>query len=84
MRIADSTQVNREESLQRVTRTFRVGLAVGVLDLTDGEPFSVYSRAELVYIDGALMFDRNMPERSPRMDFEVGQLDNEYTGGAGQ
>jgi hypothetical protein len=49
-----------------------------------GNPFSVYSQAERVYIDGALMYDRNDPARSPRTDFELGQPMNNYTGGAGQ
>ena len=35
-------------------------------------PFSVYARADRVYIDGALMFDRADPRRQPRTDFEVG------------
>lgn len=47
-------------------------------------PFSVYAQAEHVFIDGALMYDRNDPARSPRTDFELGQYDNGYTGGAGQ
>jgi imidazolonepropionase-like amidohydrolase len=38
-----------------------------------GDPFSVYTQAELVYIDGALMYDRNDPELRPVMDFELGQ-----------
>ncbi|HEV2148749.1 MAG TPA: amidohydrolase [Longimicrobiaceae bacterium] len=37
-----------------------------------GNPFSVYSRAEKVYVDGALLYDRNDPARQPVMDFEVG------------
>jgi imidazolonepropionase-like amidohydrolase len=37
-----------------------------------GNPFSVYTRADRVYIDGALMFDRFDPSRQPRTDFEVG------------
>jgi imidazolonepropionase-like amidohydrolase len=37
-----------------------------------GNPFSVYTRADRVYIDGALMFDRFDPRRRPRTDFEVG------------
>jgi imidazolonepropionase-like amidohydrolase len=37
-----------------------------------GNPFSVYTRADRVYIDGALMFDRFDPNRRPRTDFEVG------------
>jgi len=39
-----------------------------------GNPFSVYSRAEKVFIDGALMYDRNDRSRQPTMDFEVGIL----------
>jgi imidazolonepropionase-like amidohydrolase len=35
-------------------------------------PFSVYARADRVYIDGALMFDRADTRRQPRTDFEVG------------
>lgn len=38
-----------------------------------GNPFSTYSKAEKVYIDGALMFDRNDPANQPVMDFELGQ-----------
>lgn len=37
-----------------------------------GNPFSSYAQAEKVYIDGALMFDRDDPARQPVMDFELG------------
>ena len=37
-----------------------------------GSPFSVYSRAEKVWIDGALMFDRSDPAQLWRTDFELG------------
>jgi imidazolonepropionase-like amidohydrolase len=40
--------------------------------LWSGDPFSVYSRADLVFIDGALVFDRADPARQPRTDFELG------------
>ena len=65
------------------TGTLEAGKMADVV-LWDRDPFSVYARAERVYIDGALMFDRNDPARSPRVDFELGQLDNGFTGGAGQ
>lgn len=39
-----------------------------------GDPFSVYTRAERVYIDGALVFDR-AGER-PRSDFDLGLRDD--------
>jgi imidazolonepropionase-like amidohydrolase len=38
-----------------------------------GDPFSVYTRADLVYIDGALRFDRSDPARQPVSDFSLGQ-----------
>jgi imidazolonepropionase-like amidohydrolase len=40
--------------------------------LWSGNPFSVYSRAEKVWIDGALMFDRADPAQRWRTDFELG------------
>ncbi|MBA2604055.1 MAG: amidohydrolase, partial [Acidobacteria bacterium] len=39
-----------------------------------GDPFSVYSRAERVFIDGALLFDRSDPSSGPRRDFSLGIL----------
>ena len=36
-------------------------------------PFSVYARADQVYIDGALTFDRADPRYQPLSDFELGQ-----------
>jgi hypothetical protein len=39
-----------------------------------GSPFSVYSRPEKVYIDGALMFDRTDPSMLPVTDFELGAI----------
>lgn len=38
-----------------------------------GDPFSVYSKADQVFIDGALAFDRSDPHRQPTDDFELGQ-----------
>jgi imidazolonepropionase-like amidohydrolase len=37
-----------------------------------GSPFSVYSRAEKVYVDGALLFDKDDPAHAWRTDFELG------------
>jgi imidazolonepropionase-like amidohydrolase len=41
--------------------------------LWNGNPFSVYSRPQMVWIDGALMYDMNDPQRRPISDFELGQ-----------
>jgi len=41
--------------------------------LWNGNPLSVYSRPEKVWIDGALMFDAQDAKRRPVSDFELGQ-----------
>ncbi len=38
-----------------------------------GNPFSVYSRAETVFIDGTVVFDRNDQSKKAVSDFELGQ-----------
>jgi imidazolonepropionase-like amidohydrolase len=40
--------------------------------LWSGNPFSIYSRAEKVWIDGAMLFDRLDASQRWRTDFEVG------------
>ena len=61
--------------------------ALGILDETgtlepgkmadvviwNGNPFSVYAKADQVFIDGALVFDRADLDRQPVSDFELGQ-----------
>jgi imidazolonepropionase-like amidohydrolase len=37
-------------------------------------PFSVYAKARQVFIDGALVYDRDNPDLQPVSDFELGQL----------
>jgi imidazolonepropionase-like amidohydrolase len=37
-----------------------------------GDPFSIYSKAELVFNDGWLVFDRDDPKRQPSTDFNLG------------
>lgn len=58
--------------IDRETGTLEPGKAADVV-LWSGDPFSVYSRAEQVYNDGWLVFDRNDPSRQPRTDFHLGQ-----------
>jgi len=41
--------------------------------LWNADPFSIYARPERVWIDGALMYDANDPNRRPVSDFELGQ-----------
>jgi imidazolonepropionase-like amidohydrolase len=40
--------------------------------LWTGNPFSVYSKPEKVWVDGALLFDRSDPSQQWRTDFELG------------
>ena len=61
--------------------------AMGILDQTgtlepgkmadvviwNGNPFSVYAKADQVFVDGALLYDRNDPALQPVSDFELGQ-----------
>jgi imidazolonepropionase-like amidohydrolase len=41
--------------------------------LWNGNPLSVYSRPEKVWIDGAMLYDANNPKLRPVSDFELGQ-----------
>ncbi len=41
--------------------------------LWNGDPFSVYTRPDKVWIDGALMYDASDPKGRPVSDFELGQ-----------
>lgn len=44
------------------------------LVLWSGDPFSVYTRAEKVWVDGAMLFDRGDPAHRWRTDFELGYV----------
>jgi imidazolonepropionase-like amidohydrolase len=47
-----------------------------------GNPFSVYSRAEQVFVDGALLYDRNDPSKQHKSDFMTGILPGPPSGPA--
>jgi imidazolonepropionase-like amidohydrolase len=53
------------------TGTLEEGKMADVV-IWDGNPFSVYTRTEQVFVDGALVYDRNDPARQPRSDFTLG------------
>ncbi len=42
--------------------------------LWSGNPFSIYSKAEKVWIDGAMLFDRADTTERWRTDFELGTV----------
>ncbi len=54
------------------TGTLEAGKMADVV-LWSGNPFSVYAKAEQVYVDGARLYDRNDPARRPKSDFMLGQ-----------
>ncbi|HEU4813444.1 MAG TPA: amidohydrolase [Xanthomonadaceae bacterium] len=78
-------EIAPERAIQWVTAN--PAKSMGILDMTgtlepgkmadvvlwSGNPFSVYAQAEHVYIDGALIYDRDDPSRQPRSDFLLGQ-----------
>ena len=49
--------------------------------LWSGNPFSVYTRAEKVWVDGALLYDRMDPRQQWRTDFELGFVPSPAAGG---
>jgi imidazolonepropionase-like amidohydrolase len=59
--------------IQDHTGTLEAGKMADVV-LWNGNPFSVYAKADQVFIDGALVYDRADPARQPVSDFELGQL----------
>ena len=55
------------------TGTLEPGKMADVV-LWNGNPFSVYAKADLVFVDGARLYDRADPALQPVSDFELGQL----------
>ena len=62
----------RAMGIDEVTGSLEPGKMADVV-LWNGNPLSVYSRPEKVWVDGALLFDASDPERRPVSDFELGQ-----------
>ena len=81
--------ISRADAVQWIT--LNPAKALGIADQTgsleigkmadvviwDGDPFSVFTKAEKVFIDGALMFDRLNSDFQPVLDFDLGVLDPE-------
>ena len=78
--------VSRDEALRWITANpawaLGIGDRVGTLEvgknadlvIWSGDPFSVYTLADQVFIDGALVYDRGLVDMRPVSDFEVGIL----------
>ncbi|MBA4761414.1 amidohydrolase [Sphingomonas sp.] len=58
--------------VDQVTGSLKPGKMADVV-LWNGNPFSVYTRPEKVWVDGALLFDMHNPKLRPVSDFELGQ-----------
>ena len=58
--------------IEDMTGSLEVGKMADVV-LWNGNPLSVYSRPEKVWVDGALMYDALNPKTRPVSDFELGQ-----------
>ena len=86
--IGAAARVGIDIAPERAVRWFtsNAAKALGIADVTgslepgkmadvtlwSGNPFSVYTKAERVYIDGALIFDRQNPAVNPVTDFSLG------------
>ena len=60
--------------IDSTTGTLETGKHADVV-IWSGDPFSVYSKAERVYNDGWLVYDRNDPAHQPKTDFNLGTGD---------
>ena len=81
--------INKERAIQWITLNPAIALGIGdqVGSIEPGkmadiviwshDPFSVYSRAEKVFIDGLLKFDIDDPASFERTDFDLGIIDPE-------
>jgi imidazolonepropionase-like amidohydrolase len=57
--------------IDSATGTLEPGKSADVV-IWSGDPFSIYSRAEKVFNEGWLVFDRSDPRRQLRTDFNLG------------
>ncbi len=81
--------LTREDALRWITinaaRAIGIEDEVGSLEpgkradvvIWSGDPFSIYTRADQVLIDGALLYDRSDPDLRPATDFELGTVSRE-------
>lgn len=62
----------RALGIDKVTGSLKAGKMADVV-LWNGDPFSIYTRPQMVWVDGALLYDANNPRLRPVSDFELGQ-----------
>ena len=61
----------RALGIDKVTGSLEVGKNADVV-VWSGDPFSVYTRAERVFVDGAVLYDRSSTSKAPFSDFVTG------------
>jgi imidazolonepropionase-like amidohydrolase len=80
----DGIDIPEREAIEWITKN--PAKALGILDQTgtlepgkradvviwDRDPFSIYALTQQVYIDGAIIYDRNDKRFQPSSDFEIG------------
>ena len=59
--------------IDKVTGSLEPGKNADVV-IWSGDPFSVYAKAERVFVDGAMLYDRGDPARQHKRDFITGWL----------
>ena len=57
--------------IDEMTGSLEVGKAADVV-IWSGDPFSIYTKTEKVFVDGALLFDRAVPNPHLYGDFMLG------------
>jgi imidazolonepropionase-like amidohydrolase len=67
--------------IDKVTGTLEPG-KMGDVVVWSTDPFSVYALTEQVFIDGALVYDRQHPPAKPASDFLLGQYETTQVGTA--
>ncbi len=68
----------RAIGIGEVTGSLEVGKNADVV-VWSGDPFSIYTKSEKVFVDGALLFDRSAPNPHLFGDFMLGILPEEVT-----